>query len=219
MLINALSRREKSGGSGEEDDSGYFVADNGVEFSLTPLTKRRQLFEARPPVEARPPPSSSAGRPVRRLPAQGVVARLVDPCPSVGPTGRTELVSSPVQHLKVHSVKRASVPVQQIEPAHAPFAKNATGPVRQTEQCAKSVGGPVREIENAAHAPFVKNVSGPVRQTAPCATSASGPVREIETAHAPCVKSASVPYIQEEKEILERIHVVKQLKERFLQQQ
>jgi hypothetical protein len=33
------------------------------------------------------------------------------------------------------------------------------------------------------------------------------------------VKSASVPYIQEEMEILERIHVVKQLKERFLQQQ
>jgi hypothetical protein len=193
VLINAFClAREKSGGSGEEDDSGYFVADNGVEFSLTPLTKRRQLFEARPPVEARrpvearPPAASSAGRPVRRPPPPGGVARVVDPCPAVGPTGRTELVSSPVQHLKVHSVKRANVPVRQVEPAPAPFAKNACGPVRQTAPCTKSVGGPVREIETAAHAP--------------------------------CVKSASVPYIQEEKEILERIHVVKQLKERFLQQ-
>ncbi len=192
-VIDVLSRREKSGGSGgEEDDSGYFVADNGVEFSLTPLTKRRQLFEARPPVEARrpvearPPASSSAGQPVRRPPPPGGVARLVDPCPAVRPTGRTELVRSPVQHLKKQSVKRANVPERQIEPAHAPHVKNVSGPVRQTEP-AKSVGGPVREIENAAHAP--------------------------------CVKSASVPYIQEEKEILERIHVVKQLKEKFLQQQ
>jgi len=191
-----------------------------VEFSLTPLTKRRQLFEARPSVEATRPVKArpTAGRPVKRPPPQGGVARLVDPCPSVGPTGRTELVSSPVQHLKVHSVKRANVPVRQIEPAHAPFVKNASGPVRQTEP-AKSVGGPVREIETAAHAPCVKSASGPVRQTAPCAKSVGGPVREIETAHAPCVKSASVPYIQEEMEILERIHVVKQLKERFLQQQ
>jgi hypothetical protein len=185
---NALSGRDKSGGSGEEDDSGYFVADNGVEFSLTPLTKRRQLFEARPPVEARRPVEArpTAGRPVRRPPPPGEVARVVDPCPSVGPTGRTELVSSPVQHLKVHSLKKAYVPVRQTEPAHAPCVKNVSGPVRQTEP-ARSVGGPVREIETAAHAP--------------------------------CVKSASVPYIQEEKEILERIHVVKQLKERFLQQQ
>ncbi len=143
---------------------------------------------------------------------------MVDPCPVVGPTGRTELVSSPVQHLKVQSGKRASGPVREIEPAHEPFVKNASGPVRQTEP-AKSVGGPVREIETA-HAPFVKNEAGPVRQTAPCTKIVGGPVREIETAaHAPCVKSASVPYIQEEKEILERIHVVKQLKEKFLQQQ
>ncbi len=188
-----------------------------MEFSLTPLTKRRQLFEARSPVEARPPPSSSAGRPVRRPPPQGGVARLVDPCPAVGPTGRTELVSSPVQHLKVQSVKRASVAVLQKEPAHAPCVKNASGPVRQTEP-AKSVGGPVREIETA-HAPCVKSASVPVRQTEP-AKSVGGPVLEIENAaHAPCVKSASVPYIQEEKEILEKIHVVKQLKEKFLQQQ
>ncbi len=196
------------------------MADNGVEFSLTPLTKRRQLFEARPPVEARPPPSSSAGRPVRRPSPPEGVARLVDPCPAVGPTGRTELVSSPVQHLKVQCVKRANVPVRQTDPAHAPFVKNAGGPVRQIAPCAKSVGGPVREIETAAHAPCVKSASVPVRQTAPCATSVGGPVREIENAaHALCVKSASVPYIQEEKEILERIHVVKQLKERFLQHQ
>jgi hypothetical protein len=45
----------------------------------------------------------------------------------------------------------------------------------------------------------------------------SWPVQHL-AAHAPCVKSASVPYIEEEKEILEKIHVVGQLKKKFLHQ-
>jgi hypothetical protein len=47
----------------------------------------------------------------------------------------------------------------------------------------------------------------------------ASPVRRLEAhAHAQCVKSTNVPYIQEEQEVLAGIHLVEQIKKKFLHQ-
>lgn len=133
---------------GEEGDSGLYVVDNGAEFSLTPLNKRKSVFESR----------SSAS-------AKGDRAKA----------GRDK------------QKKRSS------------------------KQHERRTSGELREEEV-----YYTGGEGVVYSRA---GSASRPPLDLEVMDDPVnyVRSANIPYIEEERGVLKSINVVHSVKKKFLQ--
>ena len=194
---------EKPGGGQEDEDSGYFVAENGVEFSLTPLNMRRQHFEARPA-------SSSKLRAV--LSADSASSRQLRAVLSADSATRPPYASTQSQPVTKPCVSQSPPSTTRPCVIQTPTTQPHTGHRPYASQPPASHGTVARLVDPCP--PIARPLTGRAELVA-------SPVQHLEAvaAHALCVKSASVPYIEEEQEVLKGIHLVDQLKRKFLKQQ